>query len=148
MFLLLFLLLNHLCLFCVHLMLSYHPVQLSHTVQISAACSGSWYWKLEFWVTSFWFYYHQLWWSSWHAMLALFLFYVFLVWIFSWRDLFQVKRTDTSCVLYIICSQFILSSTQFSVHALFCLLRLVCCIVGITWYRFSSHLFLFVFGSI
>ena len=40
-------------------------------------------------------------------MLALFLLYVFLVWIFSWRDLSQVTGTDASCVLYIICSQFI-----------------------------------------
>ena len=39
-------------------------------------------------------------------MLALFLLYVFLVWIYSWRDFFQVTRTDASCVLYIICSQF------------------------------------------
>ena len=55
-------------------------------------------------------------------MLALFLLSVFLVWIFSWRNLFQVTGTDASCVLYIICSQFIT-----------CLLRLVCCIVGITF---------------
>ena len=68
--------------------------------QISAARSESWYRKLEFCFTSFWFYYHRLWWSSWHAMLALFLLYVFLVWIFSWRDLFQVTGTDASCVLY------------------------------------------------
>ena len=27
-----------------------------------------------------------------------------LVWIFSERDLFQVTGTDTSCVLYMICS--------------------------------------------
>ena len=40
-------------------------------------------------------------------MLALFLLYVFLVWIFSWRDLLQVTGTDASFVLYIICSQFI-----------------------------------------
>ena len=40
-------------------------------------------------------------------MLALLLLYVFLVWIFSWRDLFQVTGTDASCVIYIICSQFI-----------------------------------------
>ena len=46
------------------------------------------------------------WWSSWHAMLALFPLYLFLVWIFSWRDLFQVTRTDASWVLYIIYSQF------------------------------------------
>ena len=39
--------------------------------------------------------------------LTLFLFYVFLVWIFSWRGLFQVTGTDANCVLYIICSQFI-----------------------------------------
>ena len=75
--------------------------------QISAAPLESWYQKLEFCFTSFWFYYHRLWWSSWHAMLALFLLYVFLVWIFSWRELFQVTRTDASCVLYIICSHFI-----------------------------------------
>ena len=37
-------------------------------------------------------------------MLQLFLLYVFLVWIFSWRDLFQVTGTDASCVLCIICS--------------------------------------------
>ena len=30
-----------------------------------------------------------------------------LVWIFSGQDLFQVTRPDTSCVLYIICSQFV-----------------------------------------
>ena len=75
--------------------------------QISAARSESWYRKLEFCFTSFWFYYHRLWWSSWHAMLALFLSYVYLVWIFSSHDLLQVTGTDTSCVLYKICSQFI-----------------------------------------
>ena len=75
--------------------------------QISVACSESWYWKLEFCVTLFWFYYHRFWWSSWHAMLVFFLLYVFLVWIFSWSDLFQVTGTDASCVLYIIYSQFI-----------------------------------------
>ena len=41
------------------------------------------------------------------VMLALFLLYVFLVWIFCCHDLFQVTGTDASCVLYIICSQFI-----------------------------------------
>ena len=75
--------------------------------QILAARSESWYWELEFCFTLFWFYYHRLWWSSWHAILTLFLLFVFLVWIFSWRDLFQVTGTDSSCVLYIICSQFI-----------------------------------------
>ena len=76
--------------------------------QISAARSESWYRKLEFCFTSFWFYYHRLWWSSWHAMLAIFLFSnISLVWTFSWRDLFQVPGTDASCVLYIISSQFI-----------------------------------------
>ena len=40
-------------------------------------------------------------------MLAIFLLYVFLVWTFSWRDLFQVTGTDASCVPYIISSQFI-----------------------------------------
>ena len=75
--------------------------------QISVTCSNLWYWKLSFCVTSFWFYYHQLWWSHWHAMLSLFLLYVILVWIFSGHDLFQVLGTGTSCVLYIICFQFI-----------------------------------------
>ena len=40
-------------------------------------------------------------------MLALFLLYVFLFWIFNGHDLFQVAGIATSCVLYIICSQFI-----------------------------------------
>ena len=48
-------------------------------------------------------------------MLALFLLYIFLVWIFSWRDLFQVTGTDASCVLYIICSQFITLSKSRSI---------------------------------
>ena len=40
-------------------------------------------------------------------MLAFFLLYVFLAWIFSWSDLFQVTVTEGSCVLYIICYQVI-----------------------------------------
>ena len=39
-------------------------------------------------------------------MLPLFLLYIFFIWKFSWRGLFQVAGTDASCVLYIICSQF------------------------------------------
>ena len=88
------------CLFTTH-------VSLFILGNIPAACSESWYWKLELCVTSFWFYYDRLWWSSWHAMLAFFLLYVFLAWIFSWSDLFQVTVTEGSCVLYIICYQFI-----------------------------------------
>ena len=42
-----------------------------------------------------------------YALLALFLLCVFSVWIFSERDLFLVLGTDASCVLYIICFQFI-----------------------------------------
>ena len=125
------------CLFTTHLSLVILGL-------ISAARSESWYQKLEFCFTSFWFYYHRLWWSSWHVMLALFLLYAFLVWIFSWRDLFQVTGTDPSCVLYIICFQFI----TFEVVTLFCLLRLVCCIVVIALCRFASHLPFFVFASI
>ena len=75
--------------------------------KITAARWESWYRKLEFCFTSFWFHYYQLWWSSWHAMLALFFWYVFLVWIFSWCDLFQVTAADASCALYIIFFQFI-----------------------------------------
>ena len=74
--------------------------------QISVACSESWYKKLEFCVTSFWFYYHRFWWSSWHVMLAFFLLDVFLVWIFRLHDLLQVTGTDASWVFYITCSQF------------------------------------------
>ena len=103
--------------------------------QISAARSESWYRKLEFCFTSFWFYYHRLWWSSWHAMLALFLLYVFLVWIFSWRDLFQVTGTDASCVLYIICSQFI-TFEQVTLYSAYCAWFLHC------WH----HLLLFCFA--
>ena len=87
--------------------------------QISAACSESLYRKLEFCVTSFWFYYHRLWWSSWHAMLALLLLHVFLVRIFSRHDLFQVRGTDASCVLYIICSQFI-TFEQVTLYSVYC----------------------------
>ena len=75
--------------------------------QISVARSESWYRKLEFCFPSFCFCYHRRWWSSWYAMLALFLSHVFLVWIFSWRDLFKVTGTNASCVLYIICFQLI-----------------------------------------
>ena len=98
---------NQLSLIYVHLLLVYHSPQPSHTWSDSAARSESWYQKLEFCFTSFWFYYHRLWWSSWHVMLALFLLHVFLVWIFSWCDLFQVTGTDASYVLYIIRFQFI-----------------------------------------
>ena len=65
------------------------------------------YQKLEFCVTSFWFYYRGLWWSSCHAILTFFLLYVFLVSIFSGRDLFQVTGIDASCALHIICFHFI-----------------------------------------
>ena len=75
--------------------------------QISAARSERWYRKLEFCFNSWWLYYHRLSWNSSHVMLALFLLYSFLVWIFSWRDLFQVTGSDTSFVFCIICSQFI-----------------------------------------
>ena len=40
-------------------------------------------------------------------MLALFLLCIFLVWTFSWRDLFQVTGTGANCVFYIIYSQFV-----------------------------------------
>ena len=93
---------HHFHLFCLHLITTqFSLVMLS---QISATCLESWYQKLEFCVTFFWFYYHRLWWSSWHAMLASFLIYIyiFLVWIFNGCDLFQVTVTDA----YIVCSYF------------------------------------------
>ena len=94
---------NHFCWYWMHFTTLLNLVILG---QISAAFSESWYWKLEFRVTSFWFYYHRLWWSSWRGMLTLYLLLVFLVWISSWHELFQVTRTDASCAIYIICSQF------------------------------------------
>ena len=98
---------NHFCLICVHLLLVYHSAQFSYTWSDFTCLLRVMTWKVEFCFTSFWYYYHRLWWSSWHAMLALFLSYVYLVWIFSSHDLLQVTGTDTSCVLYKICSQFI-----------------------------------------
>ena len=83
--------------------------------QISATHSESWYRKLKFCVTSFCFSYHRFWCSRSHAMVVLLLLYVFLVWIFSWRNLFQVTGTDASCVLYIICSHSITLSNLCSV---------------------------------
>ena len=52
-------------------------------------------------------------------MLALFLLYIFLVWIFSWRDLFQVIGTDASCVFYIIFSHFI-TFEQVTLYSAYC----------------------------
>ena len=95
---------NLFCLFCLHLCLFTTQFSLVILGQILAVCSESWYWKLGFCVALFWFYHHRLWWSSWIAILALFPLRVFLVWIFSWCDLFQVLGTDTSCVFSIICS--------------------------------------------
>ena len=101
--------------------------------QISVACSESWYWKLEFCVTSFWFYYHRLWWSSWHAMLALFLLYIFLVRIFSWHmeiismvGVTSSRSQELRCSLHNLFSAHNLSAN----HALFCQLHLFCSIVG------------------
>ena len=138
---------NHFCLFRVYLILVYHSGQLVILGQISATCSESWYQKLEFCVTSFWFYYHRFWWSSWYAMLSIFLLYIFLVLIFSWRDLFQVKETDASCVHYIICSQF----TTFEQVTLYS----ACCAWFVAFLaspdavllRTSTYLFLAQFGS-
>ena len=48
-----------------------------------------------------------------------------LVWIFSWRDLFQVTGTDTSCVLYVTCSQFV-TFEQVSLYSVYC-----ACFVGL-----------------
>ena len=82
--------------------------------QILAARTESWYRKLEFSFTSFCFYYHRLWWSSWHAMLALLLWHLFLVWIFSWRDLFQVTGTVIICSQFITCDQITLCSAYYA----------------------------------
>ena len=98
---------NHFCWICVHLLLVYHSTQLSHTrsdfsrlvrVMISAT-------RILF--------HFILVFLSWTLMkhltcsVGIFLLYVFRVWIFSGRDLFQITETDSSCVLCIICSQFV-----------------------------------------
>ena len=70
-------------------------------------CTFSWLWGNQCFL-NFRFYYHRLWWSSWHAMVAFFSYTYFWFGYFSLRDLFQVTGTDASCVLYIICPQFIL----------------------------------------
>ena len=98
---------NNFRLICVYLLLVYLPAQLSHTWSDFSRSFRVMISETRILFHSFWFYYHRLWWSSWHAVLALFLLYVILIWIFSWHDLFQVTGTDASCVLYIICSQFI-----------------------------------------
>ena len=107
-------------LICVHLLFVYHSVQLRHTwsdfsrllrVMILETRILCYIILVLLWST--------LWWSSWHAMLVLFLLYIFLVWTFSWRDLFQVTGTDASCVLYIICSQFI-TFEQVTFYSAYC----------------------------
>ena len=70
-------------------------------------------------------------------MLALFLLNVFLVWILSWHDLFQVLGTDSSCVLCIICSPLSKSRPILPIAP-----------VGITLCCFASHLSLFAFDAI
>ena len=115
--------------------------------QISAACSESWYRKLEFCFTSFWFYYHRIWWNSWHAMLALFLLSIFLVRIFSSHAFFQVTATDATSVLYIIYSQ-LTTFEQVTLWSAYCtwffaLLVSLYAVLLRTW----SYLFLAQFDS-
>ena len=93
----------------------YHSVQLRHTWSDISRLLRVRYRKLEFCVTSFWFYSRH----SWHAVLVLFLLYIFLVWILSWRNLFQVTGTDTSWVLYITCSQLI-TFVEFTLYSAYC----------------------------
>ena len=90
-----------------HLLLVYHSTQLSHTwsdfsrlvrVMISAT-------RILF--------HFILVFLSWTLIkyltcsVGISLLYVFLVWIFSGRDLFQVTETDSSRAFCIICSQFV-----------------------------------------
>ena len=136
---------KHFCLTCVHLPLVYLSAQVSHTWSDFCRSFRVMISEIRILFTSFWFYCHWLWWSSCHPMLALFLLSVFLVWIFSWHHLFQITGTDDSCVLF---HNLFLVHNLWASHALFCPLRQVCCIIGITLCRFTSHFPLFVFGSI
>ena len=64
---------NHFYLICVHLLLVYYSAQLSHTWSDFSRALRVMISETRILFTSLWFYYHQHWWSSWHAMLALFL---------------------------------------------------------------------------
>ena len=76
--------------------------------QISAACAKSWYWKLEFCVISFWFLLSLTLMKQVTCNVGIiFLLYVFLFWVFSRHDLYQVARSADSCAIYIIFLQFL-----------------------------------------
>ena len=139
---------NHFRLICVHLVLVYHSAQLIHTwsgfshlLRVMISESRILFHFILVLLSS------NLMKQLTYNVGIISLIRTFLVWIFSWSDFLKVTGTDASCVLYIICSQFIVHNLWAS-HALFCQLRLVCCIVGITLCRFTLHLPLFVFGSI
>ena len=101
--------------------------------QISAACSEWWYWKLEFCVTSFWFNYHRLWWSSWQLH--------YFSYKYFWFEYLVGVTCSKSEELTLVCSLHNFCSVHniWASHTLLYLLRLVCCIVGITLCRFASH---------
>ena len=110
---------NHNCLICVHLQLVYHSAQLSYTWSDFSRSP-----RVMMSETRILFRFILVLLSSTlmkqlHARLAIFLLFVFLVLIFSWRDLFQVRETDASCVLYIICSQFI-TFEQITLYSAYC----------------------------
>ena len=80
-------------------------------------------------------------------MLTLFLLCLFLNWIFRWRDLFQVTGTDASCVLYVICSQFI-TFDQVTLFTSYCawFVALLASPYAV-WLRTCPYLFLAQFDS-
>ena len=98
---------NYFCLFWVHLMLVYNSVQLSHTwsdfsrfLRVITSETRILCHFILFILSSILM--KQL---TCNFGIISFYTYRILIWIFSWYDLFHVTGIDTSCVLYIICSQ-------------------------------------------
>ena len=75
------------------------------------------------------------------------LLYIFLVRIFSWCDLFQVKETDASCIHYIICSHFT-TFQQVTLYSAYCAWFVAfLASTDAVLLRTSTYLFFAQFGS-
>ena len=99
---------NHFCLICVHLVLVYHSAQLIHTwsgfshlLRVMISESRILFPFILVLLSS------NLMKQLTYNVGIISVIRTFLVWIFSWSDFLKVTGTDASCVLYIICSQFI-----------------------------------------
>ena len=111
---------NHFCLICVHLLLVYHSAQLSHTWSDFSRSL-----RVMILETRLLFHFILVLLSSTlmkqlTCNVGIISLIRILVWIFSWRNLVQVAGTDASCVLYIICSQFIITFEQVTLCSAYC----------------------------